>query len=147
VWIKLPYGDFIIGGNADVVLFAGGTGITAFTAFIDGLQLGFSHNIYLAYGARRRDLLLYREEINRKRRDVPQLAVRYFIEDGSGMPESSKEEEVPGRVSVGAMWPLIRDPLSSVYYISGPPVMLSAITEELCGHNVSRESILIDSWE
>jgi len=25
--------------------------------------------------------------------------------------------------------------------------MLSAITEELCGHNVSRESILIDSWE
>ena len=34
VWIKMPYGDFIIDGIGEVVLLAGGTGITAFTAFI-----------------------------------------------------------------------------------------------------------------
>jgi NAD(P)H-flavin reductase len=147
VWIKLPYGDFIIEGKTDVVLFAGGTGITAFTAFIDGLQPEFPHNIYLAYGARRRDLLLYREEIERKSRDVPQLTVRYFIEDGSGMPVLSKEKEAIGRVSVDPVWSLMRDPLSSTYFISGPPAMLSAITEDLCAHNVSRGSIRIDSWE
>lgn len=30
VWVKLPYGDFVIRDNGDVVLLAGGTGITAF---------------------------------------------------------------------------------------------------------------------
>ena len=33
----MPYGDFVIDGAADVVLFAGGTGITAFTAFLEDL--------------------------------------------------------------------------------------------------------------
>ena len=37
VWIKMPYGDFVIGGGADVVLFAGGTGISAFTAYLESL--------------------------------------------------------------------------------------------------------------
>ena len=38
VWIKLPYGDFVIDDRDDVALFAGGTGITAFTAFLEGLS-------------------------------------------------------------------------------------------------------------
>ena len=36
----MPYGDFVVDGRADVVLFAGGTGITAFTAFLEGLTAG-----------------------------------------------------------------------------------------------------------
>src|SRR3954470_1179985 len=31
VWIKMPYGDFVIDAQGDVVLLAGGTGMTAFT--------------------------------------------------------------------------------------------------------------------
>jgi ferredoxin-NADP reductase len=34
VWIKLPYGEFVVHDTRDVALFAGGTGVTAFTAFI-----------------------------------------------------------------------------------------------------------------
>src|SRR5699024_1464423 len=37
VWIKLPYGDFVVDAAADVALFAVGTGVTAFTAFLEGL--------------------------------------------------------------------------------------------------------------
>ena len=37
VWIKMPYGDFVIENDRDVVLFAGGTGITGFTAFLESL--------------------------------------------------------------------------------------------------------------
>ena len=39
LWIKLPYGDFVVTGSRETVLFAGGTGVTAFTAF-----LGFEVN-------------------------------------------------------------------------------------------------------
>src|SRR6476469_4200804 len=38
VWVKMPYGHFIIEPRGEVVLLAGGTGITAFTAFLE--QLG-----------------------------------------------------------------------------------------------------------
>ena len=33
-WVKLPYGEFVVDPARDAVLFAGGTGITAFTAFL-----------------------------------------------------------------------------------------------------------------
>ena len=61
VWVKLPYGEFVIEDGSDVVLFAGGTGITAFTAFLDGLTPAFPHAVYVAYGARSSDLLIYRD--------------------------------------------------------------------------------------
>jgi NAD(P)H-flavin reductase len=61
VWIKLPYGEFIVQGISAVVVFAGGTGITAFTAFLDALTPAFSHKIYLGYGAREPRLLIYRD--------------------------------------------------------------------------------------
>ena len=34
VWVKLPYGEFVIDQSRDAVLFAGGTGVTAFTELI-----------------------------------------------------------------------------------------------------------------
>ena len=37
VWVKLPYGEFVIDPTRDAVLFAGGTGVTAFTAFLQSL--------------------------------------------------------------------------------------------------------------
>src|SRR5258708_2221444 len=50
VWIKMPYGDFVIEEDADVMLFAGGTGVTAFTAFLEALPAAATHSVALAYG-------------------------------------------------------------------------------------------------
>src|ERR1041385_7707594 len=52
VWIKMPYGDFVIDAEGDVVLFAGGTGMTAFTAFLEDLPPGRCRSVTVAYGAR-----------------------------------------------------------------------------------------------
>ena len=40
VWVKLPYGEFVVDMERDAVLFAGGTGVTAFTAFLQSLSAG-----------------------------------------------------------------------------------------------------------
>src|SRR5436309_2050448 len=45
VWVKMPYGDFVIEHDSDVVLFAGGTGITAFTAFLQSLTADAARNV------------------------------------------------------------------------------------------------------
>ncbi len=46
VWVKMPYGDFGVSNGRDVCLLAGGTGITAFTAFLGGLSADYPHRVF-----------------------------------------------------------------------------------------------------
>lgn len=141
-WIKMPYGDFIIEKQTDVVLFAGGTGITAFTAFLEDLAPSATQTVTLAYGARSSRLLIYRDVVDRCAGRVPALAVSYFVEDAAGAGDAQ-----PGRVSVEAVWPRLARPFDTSYYISGPPLMLKTIGQDLRARNISPEAIHIDAWE
>ena len=144
VWIKMPYGDFVVDGGADVMLFAGGTGVTAFTAFLEGLAAGDEPSVGLAYGARTSDLLIYRDVVERCAARLPLLVVSYFVEEaGAGDPPAA----IPGRISVDAVWAQIGRPFETQYYISGPPPMLRSIGDDLRGRHISPEAIHIDAWE
>jgi len=161
IWVKMPYGDFVVKSSTDVVLLAGGTGMTAFTAFLDGSAPAASQSICLAYGARMRSLLIYRDLVRRCTRKLPRLDVSYFIEERSGnvgnddhgdgreaAPEASqREREQIGRVSVAALWPRIPRPKDADYYISGPPAMLRSVSQDLRDRGIASEAIHIDAWE
>jgi ferredoxin-NADP reductase len=150
VWIKMPYGDFVVDGRTDVVLFAGGTGITAFTAFLEGLTPAEHQSVRLAYGARTYSLLIYRDVVERCARRLPSLEVTYFIEhDGeTGSPAlAPRLRSIPGRVSVDTVWPQLGCPFDTAYYISGPPPMLRTIGQDLRARNISPAAIHIDAWE
>lgn len=151
VWVKLPYGEFVIGDNSDIVLFAGGTGITAFTAFLDSLTPDFRHSVYLAYGARNRHLLVYRDLVQQRAQSVPRLLPFYFIEQDSNDVRFEKENREPaetvGRLSVAVVWHKIAKPFDSTFYLSGPPVMLQALSADLRECGVRPEAIKIDAWE
>jgi ferredoxin-NADP reductase len=144
IWIKMPYGDFVIDSRADLALFAGGTGITAFTAFLEDLTPAPDQSVTLAYGARTNRLLIYRDIVECCTRRLPALDVAYFVEHGGdGDPPAVNV----GRVSVEAVWPRLRRPLDTTYYISGPPPMLKTISQDLRARNISQEAIHIDAWE
>jgi ferredoxin-NADP reductase len=144
VWIKMAYGDFVVDTRADVVLFAGGTGVTAFTAFLEDLKPMAEQSVMLAYGARTEPLLIYRDVVERCAQRLPSLDVLYFAEqDGPG----DRRAVQSGRVSVDAVWPRVRRPFDTKYYISGPPPMLRGIAEDLRTRNISSEAIHIDAWE
>jgi ferredoxin-NADP reductase len=150
VWVKLPYGDFVVDASADVVLFAGGTGITAFTAFLEGLTPACRQSVTLAYGARTARLLIYRDIVERCAQRLPSLEVCYFAEhDGETDPPALEGQlrPNPGRLSVAAVWPRLRRPLEATYYISGPPPMLRTIGGDLSARNISPEAIHVDAWE
>ena len=142
VWIKMPYGDFIIERGPEVVLFAGGTGVTAFTAFLEDLAPGTEQPVTLAYGARTGGLLIYRDIVERCVARVPSLQVSYFVEHEVPPPGMN-----PGRVSVDAVWPRLHRPRDASYYISGPPPMLRGIAGDLRARDVSPDAIHIDAWE
>ena len=143
IWIKLPYGDFVIESRSDVVLFAGGTGISAFTAFLEDLPPENAPQVTLAYGARSSRLLIYRDAVERCARRVPSLDIAYFVEDATGASPAMHA----GRVSVDAILPRLRRPLEASYYISGPPPMLKGIGHDLRARKISPEAIHIDAWE
>ena len=143
-WIKMPYGDFVVDGGSDVALFAGGTGVTAFTAFLEALPPDTPHQVTLAYGARSSDLLIYRGVLERSAARLPSLQVLYFVEDAADAAAASM---LPGRVSVEAVWARLARPAETHFYISGPPPMLRSIGDDLRARGVPPEAIHIDAWE
>ena len=150
VWIKMPYGKFVVNSFADVVLVAGGTGITAFMAFLETLKPGGQRVVRLAYGCRTEKLLIYQDEIRRCVDRVSSLDVCYFLEErvgngaGAGTPGQS---EYAGRLSVAAFWPRIPRPFEAEYYLAGPPAMLDTVARDLRAKGIGAEAIKIDAWE
>lgn len=150
VWIKMPYGDFVIDSPGDVVLLAGGTGISAFTAFLEVLQPATDGRAYvLGYGARTASLLIYKPVVDRCAARVPSLDVTWFVENGP-VPSARIGDPtrwLPGRISVDALWTQLPRPNASHFYISGPPAMLASIAADLRARDISPEAIHIDAWE
>jgi ferredoxin-NADP reductase len=141
VWIKLPYGEFIVDMGTSVCLMAGGTGITAFTAFLAGLRPSHAYPIYLMYGARRPELLIYRSLVESAASKCPNLHSYFFVEEG----------EAPGcisdRINLDQTWQTLPDPLSVTYYLSGPPMMLKTLSVALAERGIPANRILTDAWE
>lgn len=134
-WVKLPYGEFVIDSARDAVLFAGGTGVTAFTGFLQSLTPDHAPRVVLFYGARTPDLFVYGPLVQACARDVSSLTCRLVC------------EETHGRLEVDAAWPTIAPLHDPVFYLSGPPPMLTALTAQLRGRGVSADDIRIDAWE
>lgn len=143
VWIKLPYGEFIIEASQPVSLIAGGTGMTAFTAFLDGLAEESAYPISVFYGAREKDLLIFRDLLEKKSEKLKNLTVFYFIEN----LQQPGLNEVNGLLSANTIWSKITDPLQCEYYLSGPPPMLQKLTSDLQAKGLAPQKIHIDAWE
>src|ERR1035437_2933378 len=134
VWIKLPYGDFVIDGGSDAVLIAGGTGISAFTAFLQSLTPQTVPRVTLVYGARTPALFLFQDMILSQLAAVPQFDAVFFAEneDATFTRQLAAQSKAPacyaGRISLDAILrppSFVLCPRSPVFYLSGPPVMLS----------------------
>ena len=127
VWVKFPYGEFIIHDNRGAVLFAGGTGITAFSAYIDQLEPDQENAIDLFYGARSYDLLIYKRMIDQQCEICPKLNVWYYFENGH--PQG--DHDTKGILSVSSAFDHLMNPSEKNFYLSGPPQMLNSLHSDL----------------
>lgn len=140
VWAKLPYGEFIVDSQTEACLLAGGTGITAFTAFLSTLGAD-PHPVTLFYGARCPDLLIYRPLVEAAAAACPALRRVYLVEEGQA-PGC-----LPGQIGLDMVWKYLANPTSVTYYLSGPPAMLGTLSEGLVGRGVPRPQVRMDAWE
>jgi ferredoxin-NADP reductase len=135
VWVKLPYGTFTVDAGRDAVLFAGGTGVTAFTAFIASLPADHPQRVALLYGARSGGLFVYGDVVCAAAGVVPNLTVDLV------------DEEQRGRLAVEPALPMIRRLNDPLCYLSGPPPMIAALTSQLQKAGVGGDHIRVDAWE
>jgi NAD(P)H-flavin reductase len=147
VWVKLPYGDFVVDPAAAkrLVLIAGGTGVTAFISFVRAMAGGANHDVTLFYGARRSSLLLYSDEIAEIAAKNSALKAKLFAEKSdSAAHEALKIEE--GRLSIDKIWETVAEPKAATYYLSGPPAMIQSMSDALKAKGAPAEQVKIDAW-
>lgn len=149
IWMKGPYGDFVVqpvNVTDTVVFIAGGTGITPFCSFFDEIALSkvfFSSPVVLCYGAKNKNLLIYQELINKARMYMPNFRDFYFVEDREG-PE---DRYLHGRINIKYIVNNLSNPCSSTFYLSGPREMIAVFKSYLINEaNLPIERIFLDEW-
>lgn len=154
VWLKLPYGDFVIDSyireGQDAVLVAGGTGVSPFIPYLESLRAGEAPKgkVRLYYGARLKSYILFPELIGRCAASVPGFSAAISIESESSAGLAVDGARVrDGRLSIDSIREETAGLSDPVYFLSGPPVMIKAFMQRLAELGVSRDNIKIDEWE
>jgi ferredoxin-NADP reductase len=149
VWVKLPYGEFVLDDlDKPRVLFAGGTGISAFTSLLNAIhKSGQSSPLWLVYGIRNQQLFFYREVIEALARDGLCEKIFLFVENGEPGEADGPLQLASGRIDFDAIWPELKTETLPDFYLAGPPAMLSMLTEKLRAQHVSEAQIHVDAWE
>ena len=146
VWMKAPYGDFVVrtSHEQDVVLIAGGTGVTPFVAFMeDALVRGLQGNVWLHYGARNQDLLVFRQLADRCAERFPMFRVAYYAETGT-----TTGTTVNGRIDLQRAFGSAGDGRAATYYLCGPQEMVACFSARLTAVlGVPPEHVKVDHWQ
>lgn len=144
VWVKLPYGEFIVESldTTPAILVAGGTGVAPFVS-LAASSVQLKGPIQLLYGVRRPDLLIYRDALDKAARDKKRFIWRPFVEHGDA------GDATRGSLSVDAVFEAAESMgarSAAVIYLSGPPPMIESLTAELRRAGVSSDRVRVDAW-
>jgi NAD(P)H-flavin reductase len=145
VWLKLPYGEFVVEPAPHIVLVAGGTGISPYIPFLSAwaAQPQDASRVTLLYGVRTPGLFIFRDVVERCRAARPQFQVCLKSET----PGATDPAVQTGRLSLADVGALCPQPADDVFYLSGPPGMLEffkrGLPEQL---GVLPAQIRVDAW-
>jgi ferredoxin-NADP reductase len=133
VWLKLPYGDLFtqLHNKENTVFIAGGTGITPFLSLFTHDSFNEYVNPHIYLGFRSKDYNIYEEEINRMCNAFK--FIKLFYENSDGVVDIEHIFSENGK--------------TSIYFISGPPVMIKIFKKQLISKGVPSTQILTDDWE
>jgi ferredoxin-NADP reductase len=147
VWLKYPFGDFIVDARKPeqtCVLVAGGTGISPFIGLLQANDVGLQ-KVWLYYGARKPDLLIFTEELDEATRSAG-LNLSLFAEHVGNAHFPGRPINAGG-LDIDAIVAAHGTERSVDYYLSGPPGMINAFKSRLIARAVPPQNIHIDAWE
>jgi NAD(P)H-flavin reductase len=153
VWLKLPYGDFVIDASTEtdqsVVLVAGGTGISPYVSYLQKeLSCPSNRRIHLIYGIKNHALFQFSDILKDCKQKVKGFSMDLFIEQaGNEAFIFDSIEPVYGIIDINYVWNKGIEFNNPVFFLSGPPGMIQSLKKELSGRGIARSSIKIDEWQ
>lgn len=146
VWVKLPYGEFHIdsGCGRDIVLVAGGTGVSPFIPLINELAAGGGNGskVRLYYGVRNKDQFLFLDAIRACAEKCNGFMFELFAEEDAGDPAVRT-----GRLDIDEIRKKACELSCPLHYLSGPPPMIKSFRSKLLEAGISEGNVKIDEWE
>ncbi|MDP3150313.1 MAG: FAD-dependent oxidoreductase [Ignavibacteria bacterium] len=133
VLLKLPYGDFFQRGHNkhNCVFIAGGTGITPFLSLFTDNSFSDYTTPKLYFGVRTNNYNIFSKELDLTKMINPDFDITIVNQDQRG------------KLDINLIYEANKD---SVYFISGPPVMINNFKKYLLDQKISSEQILTDDW-
>ncbi len=143
---KGPYGKFFFDGEMknDLVLFAGGLGITPMMSIIrycNGKKL--NNKVRLLYCAKTPQNLIYKEELERTRDENKNFD---FVLTITRLRPEHKWCGKTGRIDEKLLKESIKNIEDKLFYLCGPKEFVKCIIEMLEKLNVKKERIKTDVW-
>jgi len=147
LWLKLPYGSFSFPDNeTDIVLIAGGTGITPFVSFLEyAVDNKINTKINLYYGARSPEHLIFDTSMEECDNNLKEFNYHIYIESNSHkcMLKNVKN----GILSIETILKDKSDNSNSIYYLSGPQKMIDSFREKMLKNEIMETNIIFDEWD
>jgi ferredoxin-NADP reductase len=150
VWVKLPYGDFsienVITDSQDIVLIAGGTGISPYMSYLHGLKDLRDRKVHLIYGIRYSKHLLYKDILAKCLENNKSFSIDLFLEEMIAQTLIDGANQYNGRINLEHIckYQSLNNP---AFFLSGPPTMIKSFKDGLLQNSVDVKNIKIDDWE
>ena len=147
LWLKLPYGSFSFPDNGEeIVLIAGGTGITPFISFLEyAIDKQINSNIKLYYGVRSPEYLIFDSLLYECEQVLKYFKCHIFIENNATI--NAPIIVTKGILSIQKILVDTFGNPNTIYYLSGPLQMILNFRRELVANNISEHKIKIDEWQ
>ena len=145
VWLKFPYGDFTFNINEkNIVLIAGGTGITPFLSFLEyAIDNNIDSKINLYYGIRSKELLLFEKIISECEKKLINFNKSFYVEE----IDNIEDKFIKGRLDIEQILNKTDKKENTIFYLSGPVDMVNNFQGFLKNNGINDSQIRIDKWE
>jgi len=145
--LKGPYGQMTLPKNASrpTVFLAGGIGITPFRSLIwNAAKAKSPRKILLFYSVRVPEEAAFLEELQ----EMERLNEHYKMVCTVTQPDKAAApwQGEKGRLSIEMLSKWIPDLNVPIYYVAGPPAMVSGVREMLIGGGISEEDIRAEEF-
>jgi len=153
VWLKLPYGDFVIEKSIkedqDIVLVAGGTGLSPYLSYLEEqVNSPGKRRVHLIYGVRKEEHILSKQLLSQCMENVEGFNIEIFVEtDSAGGFLNGKVPARPGMITLDHILSSSETLENPFYFLSGPITMIQTFREGLLDAGISLDKIRIDEWE
>jgi ferredoxin-NADP reductase len=138
-WLKLPYGDFLFPQDKHLALVAGGVGITPYLSLLKMLlEEKSEQHITLYYGVRSAEYYLFGDLLDACRKELPNFNLVVYS-------ETELEGAERGYLSIEAIHAAVAP--GTLFYLSGPPMMINNFRSYLLDQLVSPDAVVVDDWE